>query len=648
MSTALAFPYFSPSFLASAQTEDLHPATSSIIDPFRLVDNDFSSFGEQVLHTDPVYTHITKRRKGCFFNPALGDEEQALAKLGLEEDSVISFQERKKIVREVEQRDRLEGEDGPFFYRFRGGRMLYDASALSGYKTDSSRVFSASELVRGEAKCIDIKEIGRLYQDSANYLLDIRHESDTPFDLGRLAESSFLTDFSQYQSALTVGQFLESVYTPGSDDLQTIAMLLALSERREYLREKYQIDGISDKEKQATLENMALFDIGREVYKVEDEKKTLRDAVKEVIKSYEKSDEDITRQQAEGQMLEEISAKYLVRVARHDTPTVPYSLVQNDQIGSDRGDSYPTIEPKEDSFGKKFHRLTSSSNSVFKTVVILLLLLTTGKIGLAFYVARLEESEDGEETKDRTEAKANRQLLLGELNRQADQRREALRKDTEEKLQRTIFLQAKHEEIERLRRLIGEFVKSVESYELISSEYTQYETDPEYLLTHPSIRDVSVPATARFVEVFVNCGKIMERVSESLDGLNEVEDIPEEAMESFVSEISKETLDSFVEVNKLVADLEKAWDQAIRSAEQIVESGLSHAQQRRMRRLLSRILHPANDLEQQLDIEALQKILDSISYVDESNATRNLQGAQIMKKTTTALYGGRDTTAIEG
>ncbi len=60
-----------------------------------------------------------------------------------------------------------------------------------------------------------------MYQDSANYLLDIRHESDTPFDLGRLAESSFLTDFSQYQSALTVGQFLESVYTPGSDDLQS-------------------------------------------------------------------------------------------------------------------------------------------------------------------------------------------------------------------------------------------------------------------------------------------------------------------------------------------------------------------------------------------------------------------------------------------
>ncbi len=262
-------------------------------------------------------------------------------------------------------------------------------------------------------------------------------------------------------------------------------------------------------------------------------------------------------------------------------------------------------------------------------------------------MARLEESEDGEETKDRTEAKANRQLLLGELNRQADQRREALRKDTEEKLQRTIFLQAKHEEIERLRRLIGEFVKSVESYELISSEYAQYETDPEYLLTHPSIRDVSVPATVRFVEVFVNCGKIMERVSESLDGLNEVEDIPEEAMESFVSEIPKETLDSFVEVNKLVADLEKAWDQAIRSAEQIVESGLSQGQQRRMRRLLNRILHPANDLEQQLDIEALQKILDSISYVDESNVTRNLQGAQIMKKTTIALYGGEDTPAIE-
>ncbi len=148
---------------------------------------------------------------------------------------------------------------------------------------------------------------------------------------------------------------------------------------------------------------------------------------------------------------------------------------------------------------------------------------------------------------------------------------------------------------------------------VISLEYAEYETNPKYLVTHPSIRDVTVSSTARFIEQFAETRRQRDLA------------------------VAKGNMAQIHHLAEDVQRLEMFWDLALQDEERIVNFGLSQAQRRRMQRLVDRITCPANEYEQLEDIQALQDILSSISYIDEESRERKLQGEAIMKKSALTL-----------
>ena len=144
-------------------------------------------------------------------------------------------------------------------------------------------------------------------------------------------------------------------------------------------------------------------------------------------------------------------------------------------------------------------------------------------------------------------------------------------------------------------------------FNVVEREFAAVETDPEFLLSHPAIRDVTVPATAAFHRA--------RRVAA------EVVDVASVSLEATASEGDIEAIDA----------LEKAWEDAMRVAEAMVENGISVAMRSRAQRLLDRIVAPANEHELEADKRALAAILDNITYTDSSTgAIKRLNGTAII------------------
>lgn len=161
-----------------------------------------------------------------------------------------------------------------------------------------------------------------------------------------------------------------------------------------------------------------------------------------------------------------------------------------------------------------------------------------------------------------------------------------------------------------------QFDNAAQRLQAIAAEYTEFETNPQYLLTHPSIRDVRVPATAAFIT--------------ALDTANT----------AYAYAKDTTNLRTVADFDDAVLALDAAWDAAVRTAEQLVTTNISSANRRRARRLLDRILNPTSEHEQARDMEALRDILSAITYVDDNDIHRDLDIAAIMHRAHAALTGG--------
>lgn len=122
----------------------------------------------------------------------------------------------------------------------------------------------------------------------------------------------------------------------------------------------------------------------------------------------------------------------------------------------------------------------------------------------------------------------------------------------------------------------------------IEMEFIDVVTKPSYMLTHPAIRDVTVPSTARFDLAWARAKETIEKDSQT-------------------GTTSSETI-------KLVKEAECAWNAAMEMAEKIGTNGLTQSDARRARRLVERIINPVFPSEVESDKKALAALLNKVTY----------------------------------
>lgn len=122
----------------------------------------------------------------------------------------------------------------------------------------------------------------------------------------------------------------------------------------------------------------------------------------------------------------------------------------------------------------------------------------------------------------------------------------------------------------------------------IEMEFIDVVTKPSYMLTHPAIRDVTVPSTARFDLAWARAKEAIEK-------------------DSHTGTTSSETI-------KLVKEAECAWNAAMEMAEKIGTNGLTQSDARRARRLVERIINPVFPSEVESDKKALAALLNKVTY----------------------------------
>lgn len=583
------------------------------------IDNIFINEAQFVKNTAPLYEKVAAREPDPQvekFDPE--GRQRALQDLGLAEEDLHFPGGNDALVDQLKKRDIVDSPTPPkkpVYYRFRGGSVANDQISEFSYSFSAMPVFTPQDFIGKDGLVIPAETVMKIFQDPAAYMLDISQTGDPEIYPAILARQVATPNFEK-PGEVTLGQFLKDAKS--SQNLDQARIALMVQSRREYIREKYAIEAISASEKNAVISNIALIDIARNSKADQlDGSTSLSTVIDDFAKKYQDMDEDIALSRVQGgptvsnapggstqgedepirYNLKDQSAKYFVRVANQDTPSSPYIL---------RG----YMSRMTDSFDKRVVDSLLLDDPDYKLIASILGIPAGGILIVMLFLVtreilknrRVEDDDPFDREGQRAQRKAEIRALQDRL---AEERETAQSRREEEK------------------RIAKTFEAAKQRYNVIASEYTKFETQPQYLLTHPSIRDVTVPATAHFIEVFNNCWNLIDEAERYND-------------REKIAQLSDE-----------VKKLETAWDEAVRNAEQIVESGLSKAQRRRMQRLMDRILNPTNENEQRLDIQALRDILDSIAYLDEFNITRTLNGEEIMQKTTTALQGGGGFAQIE-
>lgn len=583
------------------------------------IDNIFINEAQFVKNTEPLYEKVAVRDPDPQvekFDPE--GREQALRTLGLTEEDLLFPGGNDALVDQLKKRDIVDSPTPPkkpVYYRFRGGSVADDQISEFSYTFSAMPVFSPQDFVGEDGPILPTETVIKIFQDPATYMLDITQSGDTEIYPAILARQVATPNFDK-SGEITIGQFLKDAKYSKNLDQTRIALMV--QSRREYIREKYGIEAISASEKNAVISNIALIDIARNSKADQlDEFTSLSTVIDHFAKKYQDMDEDIALSRVQGgptednspkrstqgedepirYNLKDQSAKYFVRVANQDTPSSPYILREYMSRMTDSFDKRVVDALLRDDPDYKL--IASILGIPAGGILIVMLFLVTGEI---LKNRRVEDDDPFDREGQRAQRKAEIRALQDRLAEEQE------------------TTQSRREEEKRIAKT---FEAAKQRYNVIASEYTKFETQPQYLLTHPSIRDVTVPATATFIKVFNNCWNLIDE-AERYNDMEEIAHLTDE-----------------------VKNLETAWDEAVRNAEQIVESGLSKAQRRRMQRLMDRILNPTNENEQRLDIQALRDILDSIAYLDEFNITRTLNGEAIMQKTTTALQGGGGFAQIE-
>lgn len=583
------------------------------------IDNIFINEAQFVKNTEPLYEKVAVRDPDPQvekFDPE--GREQALRTLGLTEEDLLFPGGNDALVDQLKKRDIVDSPTPPkkpVYYRFRGGSVADDQISEFSYTFSAMPVFSPQDFVGEDGPILPAETVIKIFQDPTTYMLDVTQSGDPEIYPAILARQVATPNFDN-PGEVTIGQFLKDAKYSKNLDQTRIALMV--QSRREYIREKYGIEAISASEKNAVISNIALIDIARNSKADQlDEFTSLSTIIDHFAKKYQDMDEDIALSRVQGgptednspkrstqgedepirYNLKDQSAKYFVRVANQDTPSSPYILREYMSRMTDSFDKRVVDALLRDDPDYKL--IASILGIPAGGILIVMLFLVTGEI---LKNRRVEDDDPFDREGQRAQRKAEIRALQDRLAEEQE------------------TTQSRREEEKRIAKT---FEAAKQRYNVIASEYTKFETQPQYLLTHPSIRDVTVPATATFIKVFNNCWNLIDE-AERYNDMEKIAHLTDE-----------------------VKNLETAWDEAVRNAEQIVESGLSKAQRRRMQRLMDRILNPTNENEQRLDIQALRDILDSIAYLDEFNITRTLNGEAIMQKTTTALQGGGGFAQIE-